>query len=94
VRLKKGVWYTQIRKQKEMKIQILGSGCQNCLSLEEKVKKIVKDLKIEAEIEHITDINKMVAMGMMMSPGLAIDGKLVSQGKIPEPEEIKKWLQP
>lgn len=76
-----------------MKIQVLGPGCPSCLTLEVNVKKAVAALGIDAEIEHITDINKMVEMGMMMSPGLAVDGKLVSQGKIPEVEEIKKWLQ-
>lgn len=76
-----------------MKIQILGPGCPNCFTLEATAKKAVAELGIDAEIEHITDINKMVEMGMIMSPGLAIDGKLVSQGKIPEVEEIKKWLK-
>lgn len=76
-----------------MRIQVLGPGCSNCLTLEVNVKKAVAALGIEAEIEHLTDINKMVEMGMMMSPGLVIDGKLVSQGKIPDVEEIKKWLK-
>lgn len=76
-----------------MKIQVLGPGCPNCQKLEENVKKAVEELGIEAEIEHIYDFNKMIELGMMMSPGLAIDGKLVSQGKIPEAEEIKKWLK-
>lgn len=76
-----------------MKIQVLGPGCPNCQKLEENVKKAVKELGIEAEIEHIYDFNKMVEMGMMMSPGLAIDDKLVSQGKIPDVEKIKEWLK-
>lgn len=75
-----------------MKIQVLGPGCPNCLALEAKVKKAVEELGVEAEIEHVSNLDKMVAIGMMMSPGLAIEGKLVSQGKIPEVEEIKKWL--
>lgn len=76
-----------------MKIQVLGPGCPNCQKLEENVKKAVKELGIEVEIEHIYDFNKMIEMGMMMGPGLAIDGKLVSQGKIPEVEVIKEWLK-
>ena len=76
-----------------MKIQVLGPGCPNCQKLEENVKKAVEELEIEAEIEHIYDLDEMIGMGMMMSPGLAIDGQLVSQGKIPEVEEIKKWCK-
>ena len=76
-----------------MKIQVLGPGCPNCKKLEENVKKAVEELGFKAEIEHVYDFEKMIEMGMMMSPGLAIDGKLVSQGKIPEVEEIKKWLK-
>jgi len=75
-----------------MKIQVLGPGCPNCFALEASIKKAVEELGVEAEIEHVSDIDKMVEMGMMMSPGLAIYGKLVSQGKIPKVEEIKKWL--
>jgi len=76
-----------------MKIQVLGPGCTNCQKLEENVKKAVEKSGIKAEIEHIYDFNKMVELGIMMSPGLTIDGKLVSQGKIPDIEEIKKWLK-
>lgn len=76
-----------------MKIQVLGPGCPNCQKLEENVKKAVEELGIEAEIEHIYDFEKMIEMGMMMSPGLAIGGKLVSQGKVLNVEKIKKWLK-
>lgn len=76
-----------------MKIQVLGPGCPNCQKVEENVKKAVKELGIKAEVEHVYDFNKMIEMGMMISPGLAIDGKLFSQGKIPDVEEIKKWLK-
>ena len=62
-----------------MKIQVLGPGCPNCFALETMVKKAVEELGVEAEIEHVSDIDKMVEMGMMLSPGLAV-------------EEIKKWL--
>lgn len=76
-----------------MKIQILGPGCPNCFVLEAHVKKAAEELKIKAEIKHIFDIDKMVEIGMMTSPGLTIDGKLVCQGRIPDFEEIKKWLK-
>lgn len=76
-----------------MKIQVLGPGCPNCQKLEENAKKAVEELGVEAEIEHVYDFDKMVEMGMMMSPGLAIDGKLVCQGRIPDAKEIKKWLK-
>lgn len=60
-----------------MKIQVLGSGCPTCKSLYELTKKAVAELEIEEEVEYITDITKIVELGVMTSPVLAIDGKAV-----------------
>jgi len=76
-----------------MKIQIIGSGCPKCKQLEANVKKALDELGKKAEIEKVTDINKMLDFGLMATPALAIDNELKSQGKILSVEEIKRILQ-
>ena len=75
-----------------MKIQVLGSGCPTCKQLFETTKKVVKDLKIETEVEYITDMTKLIEMGVMTSPVLAIDGKPVLTGGGKGEKEIKDVL--
>ena len=75
-----------------MKIEILGTGCQNCKKLEENARKAVQEAKSDAKILKVTDIGKIVEYGVMSTPALVIDGKVKSSGKIPEVDEIKKWL--
>ena len=76
-----------------MKIKILGSGCPNCKVLEANVKKAVKEMKISAKIEKVTDISKIMEYGVMSTPALVVDEKVVSYGKVLSPEEIKKLLK-
>ena len=75
-----------------MKIQVLGSGCPSCKKLEENVKHAVEESKKEVEIVKVTDITKFMDYGVMQTPALVIDGKVKCSGKIPDKEEIKKWL--
>lgn len=63
-----------------MKIQVLGSGCSTCKNLFELTKKAVEELKIEAEVEYSTDVSKIIEMGIMQSPVLAVNGKAVMIG--------------
>ena len=76
-----------------MKIKILGSGCPNCKVLEKNTKEAVEDLKLKAEIEKVTDISKIMEYGVMSTPALVIDEKVVSYGKVLSSEEIKKLLK-
>ena len=76
-----------------MKIKILGSGCPNCIRLEENTKKALKDLNKKAGVEKVTDIAKIMGYGIMSTPALVIDEKVVSYGKALSPEEIKKFLE-
>lgn len=75
-----------------MKIEIFGPGCPRCRQLEKAVKDAVSELKILADVEKISDITKIVDAGLMHTPGLRINGKMKSSGRIPNPEEIKKWI--
>jgi len=77
-----------------MKIEILGTGCEKCKKLEENTKKAVEELVLkDAEIAHVKDIEKILGYGVMTTPALVINGKVKSAGRIPEVEEIKKWLK-
>ncbi|MCK4413073.1 MAG: TM0996/MTH895 family glutaredoxin-like protein [Candidatus Eisenbacteria sp.] len=74
------------------KIQILGTGCPKCAKLAENAQLAVHRLGIAAEVEKITDIHKIVEFGVMMTPGLAVDGEVKSTGKLLDVDEIVKLL--
>jgi len=75
-----------------MKIQILGTGCPKCKTLTENAEKAAKEMGLDCQIEKVTDINDILAFGVMMTPALAIDGEVKSAGKVLSPDEIKKLL--
>ena len=76
-----------------MKIKVLGSGCPNCKVLEVNTKKALEELKIKADVEKVTDIAKIMEYGIMSTPALIIDEKVVSYGKVLSSNEIKKLLK-
>jgi len=75
-----------------MKIEILGAGCPKCRQLTANAETAIKELCINAEIVKVTDIMKITEYGVMMTPALAVDGKVVSSGKVLSKEEIKKFI--
>ena len=76
-----------------MKIKVLGPGCPNCKVLEANTKKALEELKIKADVEKITDIGEIVSYGVMSTPALVINKKIVSSGRVLNSEEIKKFLK-
>ena len=76
----------------KMQIQVLGSGCPTCKKLFELTKQAVEELDMKTEVEYITDIQKIVEMGVMSSPVLAINGKPVIYGFLPKLEKIKETI--
>ena len=74
------------------KIQILGSGCDKCRKLADNAKQAAERLNLPCEIEKIEEINQITAFGVMMTPALAVNGKIVSSGKVSTPEEIVGFL--
>lgn len=76
-----------------MKIQVLGSGCAKCNKLFELTKQVVEEMDLKIDVEHITDIQKIVAMGMMSSPVLAINEKPIFTGFVPDKEKIKEAIK-
>jgi len=75
-----------------VKIEILGVGCPKCKQLTANVEAAVKELNLQAEIGKVTDIDKITDYGVMLTPALAVDGKVVSSGKVLSKDEIKKIL--
>lgn len=77
-----------------MKIEILGPGCARCRATEEVVRKALAELKLDARVEHLTDPVEFARRGVMLTPGVVIDGQVKSTGRVPALEEAKSWLAP
>lgn len=76
-----------------MEIKVLGTGCAKCGKVYENVKKALEELGVDAEVEKVEDIDKIISFGVMMTPAVVINGKVKASGRIPSTEEIKKWIQ-
>jgi len=76
-----------------MKIQILGTGCPKCTKLAENAAAAARELGLDHEIVKVKDINEILKFGVMMTPGLAVDGQVKVVGKVPSVAEIKALLQ-
>ena len=75
-----------------MKIQVLGTGCPKCNQLVANVEQAVKESGIEAEVEKVSNLADIMKFGVMMTPGLVIDGEVKSVGKVLSPAEIAQML--
>jgi len=75
------------------KIEILGAGCPKCRQLAANAEEAARDLGIEYELEKVTDINEIMEFGVMMTPGIAVDGQVKASGKVSSVAEIKSWLE-
>ncbi len=75
-----------------LNIKVVGPGCSNCQKLEDLCRGAVKELAIEANIEKVTDINKYADLGIMMTPGLIINGKVKLSGKLPTKATLVHWI--
>ncbi|MBS4022213.1 MAG: TM0996/MTH895 family glutaredoxin-like protein [Dethiobacter sp.] len=75
-----------------MKIKVLGSGCRNCLNLEAEVINALAELDVAADVEKITDMDRILEHDILMTPGLIINDKIKAFGRVPRRSEIKKWI--
>ena len=75
-----------------MNIKILGPGCHRCNEVEQNTKEAVKELDINAEIEHVRDMKKIMEYPILTTPGLVIDEKLVSSGKVLSKAEVTSFI--
>ncbi|SEW18251.1 thioredoxin family protein [[Clostridium] fimetarium] len=74
-------------------VKVLGSGCAKCNELEANVKKALEQLSMDTSIEHVTDFAQIAAYGVMSTPALVVDGKVVAYGKVLKVEEVVKLLE-
>jgi len=74
-------------------IKVLGPGCMNCKRLENLCREVVDEKKWAANIEKITDYNEFAKYDVMMIPGLVVNGKVLSQGKMPVKSTLERWLE-
>lgn len=76
-----------------MKLQVLGKGCSKCHELEENAQKALERVDKDGELQTVYDITEASAMGLMDAPGLAVDGLIEIQGRVPNPDEIVSLIQ-
>ena len=73
-------------------VEVLGPGCANCRRVEANAREALAIAGVEAEIRHVTDYRDIAARGVLSTPGLVIDGRVVSAGRIPSAADIAVWL--
>lgn len=73
-------------------IKVVGSGCPNCQNLEKMCQEVIIENDLEGYVEKVTDINKFAELGVLMTPGLIVNGKVLSSGKIPVKSTLAHWL--
>jgi small redox-active disulfide protein 2 len=76
-----------------MEIKILGSGCPRCKRLEELTREALRDLGLQANVVHVTDMQAIMAYPIMATPGLVVNEELKMSGRLPRKEEIINWLR-
>ncbi len=75
------------------KVQILGGGCSKCKILAEEVTLAAKEMGVEIELEKVTDFQKIIGFGVMTTPALVVDGKVMFSGKVLKAEALKEYLK-
>ncbi|MBT8395602.1 MAG: thioredoxin family protein [Gemmatimonadetes bacterium] len=76
-----------------LKIEVLGPGCPKCQMLEKNVRAAVEEMEIEAEVTKVSDIKEIASRGVLMTPGLVVDGKVVSSGHLLSVIQVKNRLE-
>ena len=75
-----------------MDIKVLGSGCANCKTMFSRVEEALRDLSIGATLEKVEDMQRIISFGVMATPGLVIDGKVISQGRVQTVRRLKEII--
>ncbi|WP_304622580.1 thioredoxin family protein [Peptoniphilus sp. KCTC 25270] len=86
-------WVKKGREEKNTRVKILGSGCSSCEKLEKNTKEALEELGMKEEISHVRDFAEIAKYGVMSTPALVLDEKVLSYGKVLSKEEIKKIIQ-
>ena len=75
-----------------LNIKVIGSGCANCINLEKLCKEVVAENNIDADIEKINDYKDIMSYGIMSTPGLVVNRKVIHSGKLPTKSTLTHWL--
>lgn len=73
-------------------IKVLGSGCRNCEITAKVITVAANQAGVDIELEKVTDIAEIMAYGVMSTPGVVVDGKLVHSGSVPGPDQVRAWV--
>lgn len=76
-----------------MEIKVLGTGCQKCKEVEKLVREVLSEINVPANVEKVEDIAQIVQYGVMLTPGLVINGKVKVSGRVPNKADIKKLIE-
>ncbi len=76
-----------------MKVQVLGAGCTKCKALEERIRQLIAEHQLKADMEKVTDLQEIMKYGILSTPGLVIDGVVKSTGSIPKDDQLLAWLE-
>jgi small redox-active disulfide protein 2 len=74
-------------------IKVLGSGCRNCEITANVIVHAAKEAGVEIDLEKVTDIAEIMSFGVMSTPGVVVDGKLVHAGSVPGPDQVRAWVR-
>jgi small redox-active disulfide protein 2 len=74
-------------------IKVLGSGCRNCETTANLIKIAAEQAGVAIELEKVTDIAEIMRHGVMTTPGVVVDGKLVHAGGLPGPDQVRQWVE-
>jgi small redox-active disulfide protein 2 len=74
-------------------IKVLGQGCINCRELTQRIMDVMSELNLAADLEHVTDIQAIARFGVLGSPALIINGKVLARGKVPSKKQLTDWLK-
>lgn len=76
-----------------LKIEVLGPGCERCRTLEANVRTAVREMGIEAQVMKVSDVRQIAARGVLMTPGLLVDGESVATGRLLSVNQVKRILE-
>jgi small redox-active disulfide protein 2 len=76
-----------------MRIEIVGTGCAKCEKTAREVARVVRELGVDATVEHVTEAKEIVDRGVMLTPAVFVDGKKKIEGKVPKISDIESWLR-
>jgi small redox-active disulfide protein 2 len=76
-----------------MEIKVLGSGCAKCSNTKKLIADVAAELGVEVDIEPVTDLMEITRYNVMSTPGVVIDGEVVSSGKVPSRDEVRTWVE-